>query len=161
MSLGISIGIDKNPITAGDTQTITVRVIDPDSKNSAVSGAKVSGQIIDLSSFPSSSLPSKNMNAIVEQFGGKTNENGGVSYSWKVPEYTPIGTPYIIKVDALSGKYSGRSESKIFTVEPPSDNFFILAQAGKNFTNGLNDNIRNFTQEVFDKVTNSVENDLR
>ena len=62
--------------------------------------------------------PSKNMNAVVEQFGGNTDKNGEVSYSWKVPGNTPIGTPYIIKVDALSGKYSVRSESNIFTAKP-------------------------------------------
>ena len=45
------------------------------------------------------------MNTVVEQFGGNTDENGEVSYSWKVPEYTPIGTPYIIKVDASYDKY--------------------------------------------------------
>jgi hypothetical protein len=72
-----------------------------------------------------------------------------------------MGTPYIIKVDALSDKYSGRSESNIFTVKPSTnDNVFILAQASRNFTNGLNDNIKNFTKEVFDKVTNSLESSL-
>jgi hypothetical protein len=161
MPLGISIRIDKNPITAGDIQTITVRVHNPGTTNSAISGAKVSGQIIDLSFFPSSSFISKNMNVVVEQFDGNTNENGEISYSWKVPVNTPIGTPYIIKVHALSGKYSGRSESNIFTVEPSNNNTFILAQASRNFTNGLNDNIKNFTQEVFDKVTNSLESNLR
>jgi hypothetical protein len=163
MPLGISIKIDKNPITAGAIQTITVRVLNPGSTNSAISGAKISGQIIDLSSFPSSSHPSnKNINATVEQFNGNTDKNGEVSYSWKVPEYTTIGTPYVIKVDSLSGKYSGRSESNIFTVEPSnSDNVFILAQASSNFTNGLNDNIKNITQEVFEKVTNSLDKDLR
>ncbi len=34
MPLGVSIKIDKNPISVGDVQTITVRVLDPDSKNS-------------------------------------------------------------------------------------------------------------------------------
>ena len=42
-----------------------------------------------------------------------------------------------------------------------NDNPFILAQASKNFTNGLNNNIKNFTQEIFDKVTNSLENNLK
>ena len=160
--LQISIGVDKNAITAGDIQTITVKVHSPDIANSAISGAKVSGQVIDLLSLPSSSLPSKNMNAVVEQFGGNTDKNGEVSYSWKVPGNTPIGTPYIIKVDALSGKYSVRSESNIFTVKPSANyNPFILAQASRNFTNGLNDTIKNFTQEIFDKVRNSLENNLR
>ena len=118
LPLRISIGVDKNPITAGDIQTITVKVHSPDITNSAISGAKVSGQIIDLSSFSSTSSPSKNVNTVVEQFGNNTDKNGEVSYSWKVPGNTPIGTPYIIKVDALSGKYSGRSESNIFTVKP-------------------------------------------
>ena len=163
LPLRISIGVDKNPITAGDIQTITVKVHSPDITNSAISGAKVSGQIIDLSSFSStSSSPSKNVNTVVEQFGNNTDKNGEVSYSWKVPGNTPIGTPYIIKVDALSGKYSGRSESNIFTVKPSyNDNPFILAQANRNFTNGLNDIIKNFTQEIFDKVRNSLENNLR
>ena len=138
-----------------------MRVHNPGTINSAISGAKVSGQIIDLSSFPSSSLPSKNMNAIVEQFDGNTNKNGEVSYSWKVPEYTSIGTPYIIKVDALSGKNNGRSESNIFIVKPSINNSFILAQASRNFADGLNDNIKNFTQDIFDKVTNSLNNNLR
>ncbi len=161
MPLGISIRIDKNQITAGDIQTITMRVYDPGHPNSAISGAKISGQIIDLSSFQFSSHPSKKINAIVEQFNGSTNRNGEVSYSWKVPENTHMGTPYIIKVDALSDKYSGRSESNIFTVKPSTnDNVFILAQASRNFTNGLNDNIKNFTKEVFDKVTNSLESSL-
>lgn len=162
MPLGISIRIDKNPISVGDIQTITVRVLDPDSKNSATSGTKIHGQILDLSLFPSSSYPSKNVNSVVEQFDGNTNKNGEVSYSWKVPKNTPIGTPYIVKVDALSDRYSGRSESNIFTVEPSNnDNAFILAQASRNFTNGMNNNIKNFTQEVFDKVTNSMESNLR
>ena len=160
--LQISIGVDKNPITAGDIQTITVKVHSPGIMNSAISGAKVSGQIIDLSSFSSTSSPSKNVNTVVEQFGGNTDKNGEVSYSWKVPGNTPIGTPYIIKVGALSGKYNIRSESNIFTVKPSAnDNPFILAQANSNFTNGLNDNIKNFTQKIFDKVRNSLENNLR
>ena len=160
LPLQISTSVDKNPITAGDIQTITVRVHNPDSANSDINGAKVSGQIIDLSSFVSSSFPSKNMNAVVEQFGDNTNKNGEVSYSWKVPENTPIGTPYIVKVDAVSGNYSGRSESNIFTVKPSSnkDEPFILAQASSNFTNGLNDNIKNFTQEIFNTVRNRLEN---
>jgi hypothetical protein len=91
-----------------------------------------------------------------------TNKNGEVSYSWKVPGSTPVGTPYIIKVDALSGKYNVRSESNIFTVKPSANDIpFILAQANRNFTNGLNDTIKNFTQEIFDKVRNSLENNLR
>ena len=160
LPLQISTSVDKNPITAGDIQTITVRVHNPDSANSDINGAKVSGQVIDLSSFVSSSFPSKNMNAVVEQFGDNTNKNGEVSYSWKVPENTPIGTPYIVKVDAVSGNYSGRSESNIFTVKPSSNNDepFILAQASSNFTNGLNDNIKNFTQEIFNTVRNRLEN---
>ena len=160
LPLQISTSVDKNPITAGDIQTITVRVHNPDSANSDINGAKVSGQIIDLSSFVSSSFPSKNMNAVVEQFGDNTDKNGEVSYSWKVPENTPIGTPYIVKVDAVSGNYSGRSESNIFTVKPSSNNDepFILAQASSNFTNGLNDNIKNFTQEIFNTVRNRLEN---
>ena len=162
LPLRISIGVDKNPITAGDIQTITVKVHSPGIMNSAISGAKVSGQIIDLSSFSSTSSPSKNVNTVVEQFGNNTDRNGEVSYSWKVPGNTPIGTPYIIKVDALSGKYSGRSESNIFTVKPSyNDNPFILTQANSNFTNGLSDNIKNFTQDIFNKVRNSLENNLR
>jgi hypothetical protein len=160
LPLQISTSVDKNPITAGDIQTITVRVHNPDSANSDINRAKVSGQIIDLSSFVSSSFPSRNMNAVVEQFGDNTDKNGEVSYSWKVPENTPIGTPYIVKVDAVSGNYSGRSESNIFTVKPSSNNDepFILAQASSNFTNGLNDNIKNFTQEIFNTVRNRLEN---
>lgn len=53
--LGISIKIDKNPITAGDIQTITVKIHGPDTSNSFIRGAKVSGQIIDLSSLSSHS----------------------------------------------------------------------------------------------------------
>jgi hypothetical protein len=160
LSLQISTSVDKNPITAGDIQTITVKVHNPGTLNSASSGANVSGQVIDLSPFVSSSFSSKNMNAVVEQFGGNTDKNGEVSYSWKVPGNTPIGTPYIVKVDALSGNYSGESESNIFTVKPSSNNDepFILAQASSNFTNGLNDNIKNLTQEIFNTVRNSLEN---
>ena len=164
ISLRISINVDKNPITAGDIQTIIVKVRNPGVTNSYVSGAKVRGQVIDLSSTSSSSssLPSKNMNAIVEQFGNDTDKNGEVSYSWKVPANTPIGTPYMVKVDAFSGKYSGRSESNIFIVKPSNnDNPFILAQASRNFTNGLDDNIKNFTQDIFNKVRNSLENNMR
>jgi hypothetical protein len=98
LPLRISIGIDKNPITAGDIQTITVKVHSPDITNSAISEVKVSGQIIDLSSFSSTSSPSKNVNTVVEQFGNNTDKNGEVSYSWKVHRNTTIGTPYIIKV---------------------------------------------------------------
>ena len=101
MPLGISIRIDKNPINVGDIQTVTVRVLDPDSKNSATSGTKIHGQILDLSLFPSSSYPSKNVNSVVEQFDGNTNKNGEVSGPCKIPKNTPIGTPYIVKV-ALS-----------------------------------------------------------
>ena len=162
LPLQISIDVDKNPIIAGDIQTITVKVHSPDITNSAISGAKVSGQVIDLLSLTSSSFPSKNMNTVVEQFGGNTDKNGEVSYSWKVPGNTPIGTPYIIKVDALSGKYRGTSESNIFTIKPSANyNPFILAQASRNFNNSLNDTIKNFTQEIFDKVRNSLENNLR
>jgi hypothetical protein len=157
MPLRISVSVDKNPIIAGDIQTITTKVHSPDITNSSVSGAMVRGQVIDLSSLSSSSLASKNMNAVVEQFGNNTDKNGEVSYSWKVPANTQIGTPYIVKVDAFSGKYSGRSESNIFIVKPSNyDNIFILAQASRNFANGLNDNINNFTQDIFNKVRNSL-----
>jgi hypothetical protein len=166
MTLQILISVDKDRIAAGDTQTITLKVRSPGITNTAISGAKVNGQIIDLSSLSSpsspSSFPSKNMNATVEQFDGNADRNGEVSYSWRVPVNAQIGTPYIIKVDALSGKYSGRSESNIFTVEPSNnDNPFILAHASNNFTNGLNDNIKNLTREIFSKVTRSLENNLK
>ncbi|HEY7108097.1 MAG TPA: hypothetical protein VH415_01595 [Nitrososphaeraceae archaeon] len=161
LPLGVSIKIDKNPISVGDIQTITVKVLDPDSKNSETRGTKVHGEILDLLLFPPSSYSSKNLNAVVEQFDSNTDRNGEVSYSWKVPENTPIGTPYIVKVDALSDKYSGRSASDIFTVKPSnSDNVFILAQASRNFTNGLNDNIKNFTQEIFNEVKSSLKKNL-
>jgi|SRR5215467_7868602 hypothetical protein len=159
LPLGVSIKIDKNPISVGSTQTITVRVFDSDSKNSDINGVNVRGEILDLSAFPS--YPSKNLNAVVEHFDGDTDKNGEVSYSWKVPENTPIGTPYLVKVVASSDKYSGRSESNIFTVKPSTnDNVFILAQASKNFTNGLNDNIKNFTQEIVNQVRGSLKNKL-
>ena len=95
MPLQISISVDKNPITAGDIQTIIVKVHSPGITNSAISGAKVSGQVIDLSSFSSSSssFHPENTNTVVEQFGGNTHKNGEVSYSWKIPGNTPIGTP--------------------------------------------------------------------
>ena len=119
LPLRISIGVDKNPITAGDIQTITVKVHSPGIMNSAISGAEVDRRL-RFFVHPSHLLllPSKNVNTVVEQFGNNTDRNGEVSYSWKVPGNTLIGTPYIIKVDALSGKYSGRSESNIFTVKP-------------------------------------------
>jgi hypothetical protein len=158
--LRISTSVDKNPITAGDIQAITVRVHDTatDTKNSAVSGAKVSGKVIDLSSFISSSFSSKNMNKAIKQFRGITDKNGKVSYSWQVPRNIPIGTPYVVEVNAVSGKYNGRSDSNIFTVKPSNnDNPFILAQASKNFTNDLDNKIKNFTQEKFNKVGDSLK----
>jgi hypothetical protein len=161
LPLGVSINIDKNPISVGSTQTVTVKVFDSDSKNSDNSGAHVRGEILDLSASPSFSYPSKNLNAVVEHFDGDTDKNGEVSYSWKVPENTPIGTPYVVKAVASSDKYSGRSESNIFTVKPSTnDNVFILAQASKNFTNGSNDDIKNFTQEIFNQVRSSLKNKL-
>jgi hypothetical protein len=55
-----------------------------------------------------------------------------------------------------------RSESNIFTIKPSAnDNPFILAQANRNFTNGLNDTIKNLTRDIFNKVRNSLENNLR
>jgi hypothetical protein len=54
------------------------------------------------------------MNKAVKQFRGITDKNGKVSYSWKVPRNIPIGTPYVVEVDAVSGKYNGRSDSNIF-----------------------------------------------
>jgi len=55
MSLQTSINVNKNPIAAGDIQSIIVKLHGPGITNTAVSGAKVSGQIIDLSSLSSSS----------------------------------------------------------------------------------------------------------
>ena len=75
MPLQISITVDKNPITAGDIQTITVKVHNPGIRYSVISGLRVP-KIIDLSSFSSSSFPSQNLNTVVEQFGDNTDENG-------------------------------------------------------------------------------------
>ena len=55
MSLRISISVNKNPLSAGDIQSITVKVHSPGITNTAISGAKVSGQIIDLSPLSSPS----------------------------------------------------------------------------------------------------------
>jgi hypothetical protein len=158
--LQILIDVGKNPITAGDIQTTTVTVHGSASPDSIVQGAKVSGQVIDLSS---SSLSNSSASLIKEQFDESTDSNGQVSYSWIVSDNIKSDKTFKVGVQASKGNYA-KSASITFTVKPSSnynDNNFILAQADRNFTEGLNSGVNKFTQSILNEVRKGLGNSLR
>jgi hypothetical protein len=158
--LQILIDVGKNPITAGDIQTITVTVHGSASPDSIVQGAKVSGQVIDLSS---SSLSNSSASLIKEQFDESTDNNGQVSYSWIVSDNVKSDKTFKVGVEASKGNHA-KSASITFTVKPSSnynDNNFILAQADRNFTEGLSSGVNKFTQSILKEVRKGLGNSLR
>ena len=75
--LYVSVIPSKNQITAGNTQQVTVTIFDA-SSNLPVAGAKIRGEINASKS-------------IVKTFGGTSDENGQVLFSWKLKGNTKPG----------------------------------------------------------------------
>ena len=76
--LELSINIDTNPITRGNEQTITVNIIDKDSKEE-LSGIEINGFIKYAS------------RTTTKSFSGITDSDGKLSHSWKIGENSKPG----------------------------------------------------------------------
>jgi hypothetical protein len=92
-----------NPIQRGDRQTLSVNVIDSQSKQ-GIAGITINGVVTYASGLP------------IYEFNGKTNEAGHFSYSWTIDEDAEPGT-FLAVVSATSEQYSIRTvESTTFEV---------------------------------------------
>jgi hypothetical protein len=92
-----------NPIQRGNRQTLSVKVIDSQSKQ-GIAGITINGVVTYASGLP------------IYEFNGKTNEAGHFSYSWTIDEDAEPGI-FIAVVSATSEQYSIRTvESTTFEV---------------------------------------------
>jgi hypothetical protein len=146
-SLFVSFNIDRDPVMRGHEQTIIVTVYDSDT-NARIAGAKVTGQITDT------------YDSVKNEFGGVTDNNGELSYSWKISETGKSTTDYKVKVGAVATGYPYKLYTTVFKVRDGhnSDTPFILAQANSKFNDGLVDSINDFTQGMLDSVKQKLNN---
>lgn len=92
-----------DPIQRGNRQTLSVNVIDSQSKES-IAGITINGVVIYATGLP------------IYEFNRKTNEAGYFSYSWTIDEDAEPGT-FLAVVSATSEQYSIRTvESTTFEV---------------------------------------------
>jgi len=99
------IKIAKDPITRGNTQTVTVKFTDS-SSDKPVKNAKVDGSISYVTGH-------------VEEFSDDTDGSGEVSHSWTISGNASPGE-FDVDVDVSASGHDDISESDSFEVEPKS-----------------------------------------
>lgn len=99
--LSVDIGIAEDPITTGSIQTITVIVTDQ-SSNTKVVGAQVEGKV-------------KYVTSTTKDFSGITDDQGMISYSWKIGSNSKPGT-FTVDVKASANGYESLTKTKMFEV---------------------------------------------
>jgi hypothetical protein len=144
-SLLVSVKVGKDPITAGNKQNIIVSVSDAIS-NEKVAGAKVTGQVVK-----SSGLPKKG-------FEINTDDNGQVSYSWRIKQTAGTTGTYRVGVTVLAPGYQEKTATTSFKVKP-SALFSISSITPLDRNNNVNNNnnlltnhIQGYTNKILDDV---------
>jgi hypothetical protein len=149
--LSVSVKVGKDPVTTGNKQNIIVSVSDARS-NEKVAGAKVIGQVMK-----SSGLSKKG-------FEINTDDNGQVSYSWKIKQNAGTVGTYRVAVTVLAPGYQEKMATTSFKVKP-SALFSISSITSLDRNNDVNNNnnlltnhVHEFTNKILDDVKQGLNN---
>ena len=104
----ISLGLEKNPIRAGDNETLKIRVIDAANSNVTIAGASVNGTLTD------------SKNATKTNFNGRTDKSGIFAYTWKISKDSKPGI-FTVGVHASATGYHNRITRTAFSVNSVSE----------------------------------------
>jgi len=165
--LALSLDITKDPTKRGSKETVITEVSDTASKEK-ITGAKVVGKVTSMSG-----------GAVKESFEGTTDNDGQMSYSWKIRE-NGKSTKYKVTVQASAAAYQDVTSSTSFKVKPASTTTTTtstndpasndagssssqenLNQHNNNFREALHDTITDFRHEIIKGINESIRNDLR
>lgn len=152
--LTLSADVATDPIIRGSEQTILFQVSDATSKEK-VGGAKVVGKVTSMSG-----------DVVKESFGGSTDDNGQVSYSWKIGE-NGKASKYRVIAQASAIGYQDASSATVFNVKPATTTAAASANVdtnnldqnqNSNSQDSMGDNINDFTQRIIQGVNNMIRN---
>jgi len=163
--LALSLDVSKDPIKRGSKETVITEVSDTTSKEK-ITGAKVVGKVTSMSGG----------GAVKESFEGTTDNDGQMSYSWKIGE-NGKSTKYKVTVQASAAGYQDVTSSTSFKVKPASTTTSTNDPASNdaggsssqenmnhhnnNFREALHDTITDFRHEIIKGINESIRNDLR
>ncbi|HEX9318062.1 MAG TPA: hypothetical protein VF884_03920 [Nitrososphaeraceae archaeon] len=163
--LALSLDVTKDPIKRGSKETVITEVSDTTSKEK-ITGAKVVGKVTSMSGG----------GAVKESFEGTTDNDGQMSYSWKIGE-NGKSTKYKVTVQASAAGYQDVTSSTSFKVKPASTTTSTndpasndaggsssqenLNKHNNNFREALHDTITDFRHEIIKGINESIRNDLR
>jgi hypothetical protein len=152
--LTLSADFATDPIIRGGEQTILFQVSDATSKEK-VGGAKVVGKVTSMSG-----------DVVKESFGGTTDDNGQVSYSWKIGE-NGKASKYRVIAQASAIGYQDASSATVFNVKPATTTAAASANVdtnnldqnqNSNSQDSMGNNINDFTQRIIQGVNNMIRN---
>jgi hypothetical protein len=152
--LTLSADFATDPIIRGSEQTILFQVSDATSKEK-VGGAKVVGKVTSMSG-----------DVVKESFGGTTDDNGQVSYSWKIGE-NGKASKYRVTAQASAIGYQDASSATVFNVKPATTTAAASANVdtnnldqnqNSNSQDSMGNNINDFTQRIIQGVNNMIRN---
>ena len=152
--LTLSADFATDPIIRGSEQTILFQVSDATSKEK-VGGAKVVGKVTSMSG-----------DVVKESFAGSTDDNGQVSYSWKIGE-NGKASKYRVIAQASAMGYQGASSATVFNVKPATTTAAASANVdtnnldqnqNSNSQDSMGNNINDFTQRIIQGVNNMIRN---
>ena len=152
--LTLSADFATDPIIRGSEQTILFQVSDATSKEK-VGGAKVVGKVTSMSG-----------DVVKESFGGTTDDNGQVSYSWKIGE-NGKASKYRVIAQASAIGYQEASSATVFNVKPATTTAAASANVdtnnldqnqNSNSQDSMGNNINDFTQRIIQGVNNMIRN---
>jgi hypothetical protein len=152
--LTLSADFATDPIIRGSEQTILFQVSDATSKEK-VGGAKVVGKVTSMSG-----------DVVKESFAGSTDDNGQVSYSWKIGE-NGKASKYRVIAQASAMGYQDASSATVFNVKPATtaaaasanvDTNNLDQNQNSNSQDSMGNNINDFTQRIIQGVNNMIRN---
>jgi len=152
--LTLSADFATDPIIRGSEQTILFQVSDATSKEK-VGGAKVVGKVTSMSG-----------DVVKESFAGSTDDNGQVSYSWKIGE-NGKASKYRVIAQASAMGYQDASSTTVFNVKPATttaaassnvDTNNLDQNQNSNSQDSMGNNINDFTQRIIQGVNNMIRN---
>jgi hypothetical protein len=152
--LALSVDVAKDPIIRGSEQTFLFQVSDATSKEK-VGGAKVVGKVTSMSG-----------DVVKESFAGSTDDNGQVSYSWKIGE-NGKASKYRVIAQASAIGYQDASSATVFNVKPATTTAAASANVdtnnldqnqNSNSQDSMGNNINDFTQRIIQGVNNMIRN---
>jgi len=152
--LTLSADFATDPIIRGSEQTILFQVSDATSKEK-VGGAKVVGKVTSMSG-----------DVVKESFAGSTDDNGQVSYSWKIGE-NGKASKYRVIAQASAMGYQDASSATVFNVKPATTTAAASANVdtnnldqnqNSNSQDSMGNNINDFTQRIIQGVNNMIRN---